>query len=87
MCQFTANKYDTMLMLLSVDFLQESRAQINDSLRTRSGMEPRLVLHLDENDAIHAVFVIGDAITLCQTSSIYRGRHSCSVCFIFPAKP
>jgi len=51
-------------------FLQESRAQINASLKTRSGMEPRLVLQLNEDDAIETVFAVGDAITLCQTSSI-----------------
>jgi len=36
-------------------------------------MEPQLVVQLDENAAVHTVFVVGDTITLCQMSSLEQG--------------
>jgi len=36
-------------------------------------MEPQLVVQLDENAAVHTVFVVGDTITLCQMRCLEQG--------------
>jgi len=36
-------------------------------------MKPQLVVQLDENAAMHTVFIVGDTITLCQMSSLEQG--------------
>jgi len=47
-------------------YVKSEREKLQQKMKTKSGAEPKLVLLLDADDDPVSIFVVGDAMTLCE---------------------